>query len=293
MKQNYPKVSIVFPNYNGGKEPIECLNSLKKLNYPHERIEIIVVDNNSIDGSDSDIRKHFPKVKLIKNNQNVGFARAINQGLKLSTGKYIFITNDDAAFEKKSLKIAIDYLQEHSEVGIIGGKIFYKNNPKKICSSGYVMNKWTGDVHIAPNPNKIKEPDWVQGCAIVTSKKILEKVGFLDPNYFLSFDDFDLCLRVKRLGKKVVYLPEVIVYHAESKTVDRDIPFKFFHWYRSKFRFLIKNMPLVNILSILLFQILIATPYRLVKRDGRFIPFVKGLFWNIENLGETLKVRRV
>lgn len=289
----YPKVSIIFPNFNGGNEPIECLTSIKKLEHPPDNVEVIIIDNNSTDGSDIEIKKLFPSVKLIKNKQNVGFARAINQGIKASSGQLILITNDDVVFEKNSLKLSAEYLAHHPDVGIIGGKIYYKNNPKKICSSGFYMNKWTGNIYTSNHPNELKEPDWVQGCAILIRKKTLETVGGLDPNYFLSFDDYDLCLRVKRLGKKVVYLPKVIVHHGESKTVNRDKPLKFYHWYRSKYRFLIKNMPVTNIVSILSFQILIATPYRAIKRDGRFIPFLKGIIWNIKNLRQTLKVRRV
>lgn len=293
MQVNHPKVSIIFPNYNGGKEPLDCLKSINALVYPKDKVEVIVVDNGSTDDSDVKIKRQFPKIKLLKNNKNLGFAKAINQGIKISTGKLILITNDDVTFEKNSLVIATDYLLGNKDVGIVGAKIYFKDNPKKICSSGFVMNKWTGSVHPAPKPNELKEPDWVQGCAILTTKSVLEKVDLLDPEYFLSFDDYDLCLRVKKIGRKVVYLPQFIVYHAESKTVDRNIPFKFYHWYRSKFRFLIKNMPVVNILSILSFQLFLASPYRLIKKDGRFVPLLKGLLWNIINFQKTLKVRTV
>lgn len=293
MLNSYPNVSIVFPNFNGGKEPLDCLKSIYHLNYPKGKIAVIVIDNNSTDGSDLVIKKLYPGVKLIKNKQNLGFAKAINQAVKISKGQLILITNDDVVFEKNSLKISAEYLSNHPEAGIVGGKIYYKNRPNKVCSSGFVMNKWTGNVHPAPHPNEKKEPDWVQGCAILISKKTLEEVGGLDPNYFLSFDDYDLCLRVKRLGKKVVYLPNAIIYHGESKTVDRDKPLKYYHWYRSKFRFLIKNMPLINVVSIMSFQILLATPYRALKRDGRLIPFLKGFLWNLQNIAQTLKIRGV
>ena len=287
------RVSIIFPNYNGGKEPLDCLLSIQKLNYPEEKLQIIIIDNGSTDGSDLKIKERFPWVKLIKNQKNIGFAPAINQGIKLATGELVFITNDDIVFEKNSLKNSVGYLVNHKDVGIIGGKIYYKDKPNKVCSSGFVMNKWTGDVHPATNPNKLKEPDWVQGCAILISRKLLNRVGNLDPNYFLSFDDYDLCQRVRNAGYKVIYYPNAIFWHGESKTVDRNKPFKYYHWYKSKIYFTIKHLPLTNIISILAIQLFLITPFRaLILSDGRLIPFLKALVWNIKLLKFTLSARK-
>src|SRR3989344_3969042 len=288
-----PKVTIIFPNHNGGRQPIDCLKSIQKLNYPKDKLAVIIVDNNSQDGSDLKIRKKFKSVKLIKNHQNVGFAQAVNQGIKIAKGELIFITNDDIVFEKNSLRYAVEYLISHKDVGIVGGKIYYKDRPKKVCSSGFVMNKWTGDVHPSPNPNKLKEPDWVQGCAILIPKKLLSKIGNMDPDYFLSFDDYDLAQRVRNAAFKVVYYPKAVFWHGESLTVDKNKPFKYYHWYKSKIYFVIKHLPIVNIASIIALQLFIFTPTRaIILRDGRFIPFIKGLWWNIKNLSKNLDARK-
>jgi GT2 family glycosyltransferase len=296
----YPKVSIIFPNYNGGKEPLECIESIKNLNYPKDKIEIIVIDNKSTDGSlqrirnqESGIRNIGQKLIIIENEENVGFAKAINQGIKHSNGKYIFITNDDILFEKNSLKYMINYMEEQPKVGITGGKIFLKSNPKKIVSCGYMMNLWTGNVYPAPKPNTIKEPHWVQGCAMLIPKVALKKLGLLDAGFSHYFEDFDICLRAKRSGFSVHYLPNAIFWHGEATTGNKDKKNKYYHWYKNKIRFVIKNLPLINVLSILLFQVLIVTPYRsLFLQDGRFIPFLKGFFWNIIHLPQTLEARR-
>ena len=283
-----PTVTIIFPNYNGGREPLECLASIKKLNYPKDKIETIVIDNNSHDGSDREIKKRFPDVRLIKNKQNIGFAPAVNMGIQKAKGDYIFTTNDDIVLEKNSLKTLVEFSFKNPKAGVLGGKIFYKSDPKKICSQGYMMNKFTGDVYVAGGT---PYPDWVQGCALLIPKSVIDKIGPLDPDYKLSFDDYDICQRARRAGFEVVYVPKAIFHHGESVTVDRDKPHKYYHWYRSKFRFLIKNMPLYTVISIILFQVLIATPYHLIQRDGRFIPFINGLMWNIKHLSQTLKLR--
>lgn len=289
----YPRVSIIFPNYNGGDEPLKCLRSIHKLNYPKDKLEIIVVDNGSKDGSDLKIRQKFAGVKLIKNHQNLGFARAINQGVKIAKGHLIFITNDDIIFEKNSLKNSVDYLLDHPDVGIVGGKIYFKNLPEKISSCGYIMNKWTGHILPAPNPKIEKEPDWVQGCAILISKKLLNKIDNLDPNYFFYFDDFDLCYRVRDAGFKVVYFPQAVFWHDEGKTSNKYKHIKYLYWYRGKIYFLIKHLPILNIASILLLQTLVVAPYRaLVSHDKTFVPLLKALLFNIQNIKQPIIARK-
>lgn len=291
--KNYPTVSITFPVYNGGKEPIECLNSIVNLNYPKNKIEIVIVDNNSSDGSDKIIKQKFPQVRLIKMKENVGFAKGVNIGIKHSSGAYIFIGNDDIVFEKNSLKNMIEYMEQHPEVGITGGKIFLKSKPNKIISPGFMMNTWTGKIYPAPLPEIAKEPNWVQGCAMLVPRKVFKKIGLLDEGFSLAyFEDFDYCLRAKKAGFSIRYLPDAIFWHGETTTGNKNIQRKYYYWYKNKIRFTLKNLSLFHMLSILSIQLLIITPYRFfVLRDGRFIPLIKGLSWNIYHISQTLSER--
>ena len=108
---NLPKVSIVFSNFNGGKEPLECLASIKKLNYPKNKIETIIIDNGSKDKSPEKIAGKFPEVNLIKLKKDIGLPASLNLGIKKSAGKYIFIANDDIIFEKSSIKNMVHFLE--------------------------------------------------------------------------------------------------------------------------------------------------------------------------------------
>jgi len=291
--KSLPLVSIIFPNYNGGMQPVDCISSIKKLNYPKDKIEIIVIDNHSTDGSleqlkvkSSKLKVEGRRLKILGNKENVGFAKAINQGIKQSNGEYIFIGNDDIVFEKDSVKNLVAYALINPNVGILGGKIFSKNKPSKVISCGYMMNKWTGNIYPSSNPNVIREPDWIQGCAMLVRKSLFDQIGIFDENFSLIyFEDFDFCLRAKKAGYTIIYLPSAHFWHGQSKTMDKDLQRKYYQWYKNKVRFIIKNLPIFNILSILLIQFFIITPYRaLVLKDGRFIPFLKGLFWNIKNI---------
>src|SRR4030042_4231175 len=139
----YPKVSIIFTNYNGGQNPLRCISSINTLNYLPELLEIIVIGNHSTDRSTKAIKRKHPKVKLLYQKRNLGFAGAVNIGIKKATGKYLFITNDDIVFEKNSLKILVDYAQNHPEIGIIGGKQIKPQTPK-INIGGRNFNLFTG-----------------------------------------------------------------------------------------------------------------------------------------------------
>ncbi|MBI2595331.1 glycosyltransferase family 2 protein [Candidatus Daviesbacteria bacterium] len=288
-----PKISIIFPNFNGGKEPLDCLKSIKNLNYPKSQLEVIVIDNNSTDGSDLKIKIKFPKVKLIKNKTNLGFAKAINQGIKKSTGQYILITNDDVVFGKDSFKIMTDYLKQNPEVGVLGGKIFLKSNPKKIISAGFMFNRWTGQIYMAKNPDQSKEPDWVQGCCMMVPKKVINKIGLVDEGFSLIyFEDIDFCFRARESGFQVTCLPEAKFWHGNTVTMNKNKPEKYYQWYKNKFRFILKHMPPANIINILLIQIFLVMPFNVIHfKEGRLVPLLKGFFWNILNLKKTLNAR--
>lgn len=288
----FPKISIIFPVHNGGKEPLACLRSITQLDYPKKSLEVIVVDNNSSDGSADKIEKLFLKIQLIRLEQNIGFAPAINLGISRATGEYILIGNDDIVFHPQSITFLSKYLKEHPETGVAGGKIFAKSQPNKISSAGYLMNRWTGAVASSRQTEIVTHPDWIQGCALLVRRKVLDKIGLLDISFGHFFEDYDLCLRARKAGYQIAYVPTAYFWHGESTTANRNLPAKYTAWYKSKFRFMLKHLPAVNIVSIMLVQIIFITPFRaVVLRDGRLLPFVKGVLWNILHLPQTIRDR--
>lgn len=290
-KYNYPSVSIIFPVYNGGDEPIECLDSVNKLNYPKKKMAVIVVDNGSIDNSTKQIAKKYPLVKIIKNQQNLGFAKAINQALKQASKDYVFITNDDIVFEKDSLKNLILYSQNNPQSGILGGLIYKKGTKGEISSAGNELNHLTGNIYSSPSPDKIKEPGWIQGCAMLVKRDVIKKIGLLDDKFTYSFEDVDYCTRAKRAGFKIVYIPSAVFWHRVSATANRNRKLTHYQWYQSKLRYALKNLPTINVFSILLFQTLIIFYKTVASRDHRLIPYIKAVIWNLNNLPQTLKYR--
>lgn len=289
-----PKVSLITPNWNGGKEPLEFIESVKNLNYPPEKKEIIIVDNGSQDNSPQLIAKKYPHVKLIRLKNNIGYGPALNKGINQAEGQYIFIGNNDLILEKNSLFHLVNYLIDHPETGIVGGKVFFKSNRQKIASCGQRYNFWTGQITNCPNPDQKKEVDWVQGCAYLFAFKLIKKIGAYDRDFAkIYFEDFDLCLRAKKAGFNIIYLPQAIFYHGQSTTMEKNQPFKLYQWYKNKLRFNIIYANTFQLISSLLIQLITLIPYHLlILKDKSLVPFCQAVLWNLKNFKQTMRVRK-
>lgn len=288
----FPKISIIFPNFNGGKEPLECLKSVTKTDYPKSKLEIMVIDNASSDGSNRKIKKSFPEVSLLQQTENLGFAKAVNLGIKKSTGEFLLITNDDILIDRNGIKKLVNYAQNHPETGCLTGKIFSKQHPDNLAVGGCKFNYISGNINLFYKPDITHEPDWAAGCAMFIPRQVLNLTGLFDTAFPHFFEDFDLCLRIRKSGYKIIYLPDVIFWHGQSTTGNRNKPDKYYKWYQSKIRFMLKNLHWLNFILMMTLQLFLVIPYRtLVLKDGRLIPFLRAVWWNLYNLPESLSAR--
>lgn len=291
--KHYPKVTITFPNYNGGNQPLKCLSSIQKLNYPHKKIEVIVVDNASTDGSSFQIEKSYPKIQLIKNSKNLGFAKAINLGIKKAKGDFIFITNDDIIFEKNSLKILISYAQKHENC-ILGGKQLHPQT-KKFIAGGRRFSFLTGMQTPIKNVSTAINCDQVDGCAMLIPKKLFAKLGLFDEGFYPVYgEDLDLCLRAKKAHIDVIYHPKAIFFHNPSQTVSK-LPLHDIYYlgFKNKLRLMIKHASLFQLSFFFLFHYLLTMPIRIfINKEPIFLPELNALIWNFKNLKKTLAQRK-
>jgi len=243
---NLPQISIIVLNWNGKKYIRKCLKSIFNSNYPKDKLEVIVVDNASIDGSDRIVENEFPSAILIKNSKNLGFCKANNIGIKRSTGDIIVLLNNDTFVDKNWL-IEIIKAMNKSNVGVVGCRLLYPNG-KVIQSCGckeIFLGYWE---HIAAGLRTEKfdcedefEVDYVSGAALAIKRKVLESIGLLDSSFWAYVEDVDLCYRAKRAGYKVVIAPKAIVYHYGSASW-RKFPLKqLFLQYRNRIIFIWKN----------------------------------------------------
>lgn len=207
-----PKVSIVIPTYNRKNDVLECLKSVCELSYPN--YEIIVVDNNSNDGTSEAIKKLYPNVKLIKTDENLGVTGGRNLGGKNSSGEYILFLDHDTIIDKNALSELVSVLQKYPGVGACGPIIYSYFDPDKIWSAGTSINTLTGMVYFSEKKSydKIMEVQ-VLPTAFLVRKEVIEKIGWFDDIYFAVYEDADLCFKIREIGYKVVCVPEAKVWH--------------------------------------------------------------------------------
>ena len=216
------KVSVVTPNYNGAKFLKDYFNSL---NEDSECIgEVIIVDNGSGDSSLDYIQNNdfnFPVV-IIKNDENLGFAPAVNQGISKSKYDYIFSLNNDTEIEKGSIKAMLDLIHDEN-VFSVQSKMLQADNRQLIDDAGdeYNLLGWTKKIGENQNSDNYSQVSEIfSGCAgaALYKKSVLEEIGSFDDNFFAYMEDVDLAIRSQIHGYRNLLCPDAIVYHIGSAT---------------------------------------------------------------------------
>jgi GT2 family glycosyltransferase len=193
------------------------------------------VDNNSQDGSVEMLKNDFgSKIKLILNNKNTGFGPANNQGAKLAKGEYLFLLNSDTIIKNNILLELEKFLSENKDVGIVAPKLFLEDGSEQPFAFGdyprllsLIFEKFTKAPKYLDNPFEV---EWVSGAALVIRKEIFDKVGGFDENFFMYFEDIDLCKRVREAGYKVMVNPLVNLTHLCGKSPARFIKRKSYYY---------------------------------------------------------------
>lgn len=203
--------------------------------------EYILVDNNKNKEQLEEIKKRFPQIKIIQNQENYGYARGINVGLKQARGEYVLALNPDIFLFDKTIDEMVAYMEKNKDVAVLGPKLLNADKTVQYSCRRY-PSFWTMLFRRSPfksfvtktleyyemydfDHKEIKEVDWLCGGFLLIRKDVFEKIGYMDEFYFLYFDDVDFCRRAHRVGK-VVYYPCVEAIHSasyESKT--KLIPF--------------------------------------------------------------------
>lgn len=221
-----PEVSVIFVNYNDKVYLKECLSSLEE-SALHFRLELIVVDNNSSDGSQEFIRSHFPRVKLICNSENKGFAKASNQGIRESQGDFLLFLNTDTIVSSEALSLLLQEIKANPQVGAVGPALLKGENQHQVSfgrrvsfGSEFLQKSLFNPYYklMLKHSRKKKEVGWLSAACLLAKKDVLEEVYMFDENFFLYFEDIDLCLRIREKGWKLVYIPQAEVFHKGGAT---------------------------------------------------------------------------
>ena len=229
-----PELTIIILNYNTKELLADCLKSIKK--YEKEiPLEVIVSDNASQDGSAQMVRDNFPWVKVMEG-ENVGFSKGNNRAKKVTNGKMVLFLNPDTVVNKGVLKETTDYLRKHNDVGALSCKLVLPSGEIDKDARRSFPTPWVSFTHLVLKLDRIfpksklfakywygylpddktLEVDAIQGAFFLTWKKILDKVGWFDEDYFFNAEDIDLCWKIKEENYKIIYYPNVFIYHVKG-----------------------------------------------------------------------------
>jgi GT2 family glycosyltransferase len=246
-------IAMVCWNDKAYMEP--CLSSLFKSKIDYS-FDVVVVDNGSKDGSQEMIQEKFPQVKIIQNSQNLGLAKACNQGIEATKGRYILLFNNDTIVNGDAFNSMVHFMEKTPEAGAVGGKLLNEDGSFQSGYGGFsslweeflVALKigeilWDG-YPLHGDSEKVEQVGWMSSACLLLRREALDQVGLLDEEYFIYGDETDLQYRMKNAGWKTFYLPDATTIHFGGRSMD--------HWsrrkmiYRGKMLFFKKNYGVVK-----------------------------------------------
>lgn len=251
VSQTAIDLSIVVVSWNV-RELLRCCLRSVFTSWPEiERLQVIVVDNASSDGSAEMVATEFPRVQVIRNEVNRGFAAANNQGLALALGRYAMLLNPDTEVVGDALPTMVRFADTHPDVAVVGPCLLDVDKTPQLSryrfptfATALFESTWLQPV--APRrllaryyaldlpPDEPCDVDWVRGAALLVRRRAIEQVGLLDENYFMYSEELDWCRRFRAAGWRVVYLPTAQIVHYEGKSSEQAVAARHIHFQTSK-----------------------------------------------------------
>ncbi|WKZ70507.1 MAG: glycosyltransferase family 2 protein [Melioribacteraceae bacterium] len=249
---DYPLVYILILNYNRYQDTIECVDSIKAVNY--KNYKLLIVDNSSTDNSYERLIKYYPEYEILKTDSNLGYTGGINFGLNIllsRNSEYILILNNDTVVDKNFLCELVKGFNKQGNIGAACGTILCEHNRNEIWYAGGKIHKYRG---LASHNYKgeffsgkfkklgCQKTEFITGCMLFLKTSVLRKVGNEDNRFFMYLDDIEFSIRIRKNGYELFYIPNSIIYH---KVIgEKESPFKLYYSVRN--RLLLINSSFVN-----------------------------------------------
>ncbi|MDC0208140.1 glycosyltransferase family 2 protein [Nitrosopumilus sp.] len=296
MITNEPLVSIIILNYNAGKLLTECVESVFNSNY--NNLEVIVVDNVSKDNSQKECKEKFQKIKLIENEENLGYCEGNNVGIRESVGEFLVILNPDVIVTPNWLNELLLGFQKYGE-GLYQPKILATTDHDVIISAGNMIQLFGFGFSRGKGQKdegqyeKDEVVGYASGTCLFSSSNVFKKIGNFDPFLFAYHDDLDLCWRGMIKGIKSFYLHKSIVYHPLEGYSFKWNSFKYFLMERNRIYCLRKNFDKKTIFKMIPSLILVDFAITLFYlKNGFFMAKIKANFDIIKNFNIISKNQR-
>jgi GT2 family glycosyltransferase len=242
-----PKVMALVLNWNLPDDTRRCVQSLERSDYPN--LDVVVIDNGSRPDLYAQMRAELPDTDIVRSEVNLGFAEGNNFGFRraLTRGSdYVLVLNNDTVVEPHMVSRLVEVAEAHPDSGLIGPIIYYLAWPGEVWFAGYrflhgiyILRR---GLHLKPPIRPVEEVDFVSGCGVLIRRSVLEKVGFFSNEYFMYYEDLDLCFRVKAEGMRILCVTDARMWHAvSSSTGGPDSPMKQYHQVKSSLIFYRKH----------------------------------------------------
>lgn len=243
-----PKIILILLNWNGKKDTLECLASLKQVNYPH--FQTVLVDNGSTDDSVAACRAFDPSLPILETKTNLGFAGGNNVGIEWALrhhAEWILLLNNDTVVDPLFLQAFIESAHSQPKAKILGAKILRYQHPQTIDHLGGFWNADLAEFE-SPHAGKVDHPyfnmqrvDYVCGAALLMHRSVPETIGLLESKFFLFWEETDYCYRAKQAGFEIWTAPEAKIWHKVSSSFLGGKPHMHYFWWRSRLLWIDRN----------------------------------------------------
>lgn len=296
-----PSVTVVIPNFNGRGFLQGCLSSLAQASYPSERLEVLLVDNASSDGSREYVDANFPWVEVLELDRNYGFS-AVNRGVRASRGEVVVLLNNDTRVDPDWLRELADAAAARGSDHVFTSKTLRLGEPHTVdYAGGVVPLNGRGYSPLQGRPDtqarSIRPTGYPCAVSLWVHQDTYWELGGFDADYFACHDDVDFGLRAWLLGREVYLVPTSVVYHAGSGTVGgRESHFSVFHHTKNALQNILKNFEARNAAAGVLVEVMFDgyQAVRFLKRGNREgLRALKDAYqWVVQNLEAVLAKRR-
>ena len=301
------KVSIIIPHWNNVDVLSECLNSISSTDYPN--FEIIIVDNASNDNSVEWVKSNYPRVTLIENDKNYGYAGGCNIGADHANGEYLIFLNNDTIQEKNWVSNLVETMNSNSRIAALQPKVLNYYNKKLFDYAGGSGGQM--DVYCFPfargrvfakqeidegQYNNKEKCFWSSGTCFMVRKNLFYKAGGFDDTFFAHMEEIDLCWRLYAMGFEVWVDPQATVYHKNALTLPMHTHKKHYLNHRNSLLMLFSNYSIKNIFLFGIPRLIlekVACFYSILMLDWRhFTAILRSLFWIISHPNVIMKKRK-
>jgi len=246
------KVVVVILNWNGELDTLDCLASVGNIDYPN--FMAMVVDNGSVDNSVTTIRKDYPGVQIIETGSNLGYAGGNNVGIKWALehgADYVLLLNNDTEVAPDLIDVFVEAARTHLDGGMFSARIEYFSEPGRIWNSGVVWDRRLGHFNALNIKTGVQETATANGCALFVPSGVIRRIGLLDEQFFLTYEETDWCYRAKKSNYHCYVVADALVRHKVSASIGgSESPLACYFWVRNQLFWANRHLPLPDRIAV-------------------------------------------